>query len=896
MRPFNELKNWITALVKGEKVQSEAELEMQHHLELLEKEYIEEGMKPEEARKAAFRKFGNCESFHEECQESWGVRLFNDLIADVRFAWRQMLKNKTSTLVIISTLAICIGANSTASNLVMRLVTNPYEYQDEKRIVLVGKMWGKHNRTNVSQIAIPHYLYFKEHADWFSEIGFVDDETDYDLEFGDNLQRITIDEITGEIWDIVGVRPIQGRMFNQAEVDAGNESVIVLSESLWVSLGGVENDLIGESILLNNRSYEIIGVAPSSFYLGINRSQAWIPRIFRPWEIKDGQRNNHSYMCMAKLRPGVSLELAKLNLKNLYNQFLEKFPEDKDDQKRTGASFGAVAIEESLFQNIGQIEIAFKSIQMVTLVVLIIGCLNVGGMLMVKGYTRSHELATRRAMGASIGRLSRQLLTEVMILFLIAGALSLLVLKGGFAASDWLRLNEIPWSSKWQIDQASMLNTLAVVFVFAIITGIFPIVGLLRRDLMGSIAGSGGKSTASRSKHRIHASFVILQVSLSIILLVVSGILVRNLYVTLQKDVGFEIEGRLSVNVPQPEYRFKNGKEGYVEDVLPYQQNILEQIRSVPGVISASAANRAPISTSNMGHSNFSMHHYEYAEGERHANCLRIMTLPGYFETVGTSLLLGRDFEDTDTMDTEGVVIISQNLMERYYDGLNPVGMSIRFWGSDLKIVGVAEQVQDKPYFLEFDRYTLYFPFKQWHAMSRHSTHYMVHVAGEPEKFIPTIERKIKTFDPKAHLDSRTFMENFKIATFAQELPMIVTLFFAIIALFLCGIGLYGLVSFIVAERTKEFGIRMALGANRRIIRNIVFGGSGKLIAWGLLSGLGISLLLASRMQGFFPEVNPYDPTILASVVSFVFVISTIASYMPASRATRINIVETLQA
>lgn len=407
---------------------------------------------------------------------------------------------------------------------------------------------------------------------------------------------------------------------------------------------------------------------------------------------------------------------------------------------------------------------------------------------------------------------------------------------------------------------------------------------------------SGNRTMAgSVSKHRLHASFVIAQVSLSVILLIGAGVAVRNLNALLQKDTGFEREGRIAFTIPQPGYRFQWGEENYKAKVLPYQERMLERIRSMPGVVNASASNRIPISLDNQGHSSFSMHHYEYAKGEARASALRMVIRPGYFETVGTKLLLGRGFEETDTFDTEPVVIISQNTMERYYQGLNPVGMSIKFWGKDLKIVGVAEQVQDKPYFLEWNDYTLYFPFKQWHNMASGHTVYVVHVVSDPIAEMPSIERALLELDPNATITTTMFEEVFRVATFAQELPMIMTVMFASLALFLSGLGLYGLISFTVVERTKEYGIRMALGAKPFLILKRVLNGSGRLTVWGLLVGLGVSMVICSQLNPVLADVNTMHPATFLAVIGFVVAICVFASFFPAQRAMRINITQTLQ-
>lgn len=885
----------MTALFRKDTLHDEFHAEMEQHLDFMIDDLTRQGMSREEARKEALKQFGNVEFLKEDCQASWGIRIWDDFVNDFRFAIRQLFKHKVHTAIIVLTLAICMGSNTTAYNLVVKLVSKPYDYADADQVVLVGKKWPKLQGDSIGQVSIPHYAFLEENTESFSSIGFVADGNFFDLDLNNSTRRVATDKITAGVWDVTGVRPVAGRFFSQEDVEQSSGKVAVLSEALWRELGGEDAQIVGEQLRLDGESYQVIGIAPESFYLRYERADVWVPRVFKPWEFQPDQRNNHSFSVVAKLKSGVSHDQANQRLRSLYESFLEIHPGDRLEQERTGATFGSVDINVSLTQGLEQIGMAFRSIQFVTLVVLVIGCLNVGGMILLKGYARIQELAMRKAMGASVFRLARQVYVEIVVYFLLGGAFSILVLKAAFQGSQLVQIDDIPWAGEWAIDANSLLVTAAIALGAALLTGVMPLVSLLRRELMEFIKSGNRSMTGSKSKHRLQSAFVISQVSLSVILLIMAGVLIRNLNAVLQKDVGFDREGRIAFEVPHPKYRFGEGEEDYRAKVLTFQERALLSICSIPGVINASTTNRIPIDVRHMNHSSFSMSHYEYEEGEPEATALRLVTRPGYFDTVGTRLILGRDFQETDTHQTERVVIISQNTMERYYQGMDPVGLSISIWGKDMKIVGVAEQVQDKPFFMEFDQYTIYFPAKQWHDLSNGQTTFVVHTQGDSEQQLASIEKAILEVDPKVTIDSITFDDVYKGATFTQRLPMIMTALFAGLALLLSSLGLYGLISFTVTERTKEFGIRMALGAGRRNILKRVMGGSSWLIGCGLTVGLVVSFLVCSQLNPVFSDVNTTNPVTFVGVIVFVLAICLFATVFPAHRATRINITRTLQ-
>lgn len=890
--------NRLTSLVKTMLHRNEAEAELKEeirfHIERETEENIAQGMPPRSARQAALSAFGSEALSMEECRASWGVRFFDEFVNDTRFAFRQMWKHPVYTGTVVCTLAICLGANTTAFSFLYNLILKPYIYTEPDRIVQLGKQWDRHGDL-VSQVSTTHYHFIKEHATFYESIGFLDDEVPFDLHTDNGVLRVGVDRVTPGIWSTMGVQPFKGRTFTEEDVESSGGRIALISYLNWKRMSENGQPVIGSEIRLDDQSYEVIGVMPAGFYMNMVRSDAWIPRLFNDWELGGGSRNDHSYQCYARLKPGITVEQADAEMKQLWRQFDEVYPEDKEYNKRAGSDFGAASVNNVITQNIPAIEAAFMSIQAVTIFVLLIGCLNVGGMIMVRGYARLGELSMRRALGASNGRIIRQLLTEITLLFLISGSLSLLVLHGGFAAGRWLRINEVPWGQDWVIDTRIMLITLGASLATAMITAIIPIFSILRTDLYALINSGGRTASGRRGKKRLHAFFVTSQVAISLILLVAALLLIQNMRNLEQREVGFERENRVALVVPQPRYRFGRGEEAYFDSIQPFRQRALEALGEVPGVRSVAGTNRIPMSYFNQGHSSFSFPHYTFGSDDEEPNALRQVVTPGYFKTVNTRLLAGRDFEETDTRESQKVVIVSEEIVARFFQDLDPIGATLNFWGEELRIVGVAEAVQDKPYFLWEADYTLYFPFSQWHQLEGDQTTFIAHVNGDPAAYAETLRQTLLRMDPQLTISTYTFDEIFEIAVFAQQLPMRLTMVFSGLAIFLTTLGLYGLISYTVVERTKEFGIRMALGAQRSRVLRMVFQSSGVLVIAGIAIGATLAYWAAEYINPFLEDYDATRPSVYVVVIAFVAAVSGVASFIPAQRATRINVAETLR-
>ncbi len=867
--------------------EDELDEEIRFHLEMSKQQKMKAGMTEAAAKRAALRDFGGVEQYKEKTRDAWGWRIIRDTMQDIRYGLRQMWRNKGFSTVVILTLGLCLGANTAAMSLLKNLILEPYAYKDTRNVVLIGTRYLKipEYANGISNLSIPQFRYIEENQTVFESLGFIDPYLEFDMEAEGGLERIPGDRVTPGVWEATGVEPIRGRTFTQADLDTFGSRVAVISERLYRRVLGAGQDVFADDIRLDGNTYKVVGVMPESFYLNIDRSDVWIPRDIYS---VDAHRNNHSYWALGRLKAGHTLEQASIELDQLFKSYSEQYPEDQREVEVTGKTFDGIPVNDVVTAQVPMIKTAFISFQVVTLMVLIIGCLNVSGMIMVRGLARLRELAIRHSLGAGRFRLARQLLTEVALLFFFGLLVSYLVFDGFIHLTYVLQLDEIPWGQSFSLDYNLFWLSLGLAAVLTVLTGSLPVIGVLRSNLQGLIQANALTHSGGKGKHRFHAFFVMGQIAFSTLLLVLSGVSLLNLRAVLERDLGFERQGRVGVSVPLPSYRFGRDQAAYLEQKEPFRRRALERLSELPGVIHVSAANRIPGSIDDMGHSDFTMPHYTIGENEVNPNALRNNISPGFFETIGSDIVLGRDFADTDTWESQKVVIVSENVVDRYFKDLDPLGMQIRFWGNDLTIVGVVEEIQDKPFFIPETDFTLYFPLSQW-EMYAYATTFILNIQGRPEAYIDTIRQAMLEVDPNLTMTITTFEEVFGLMVFAQELPMQLTTLFSVLALFLTAIGLYGLVSYVVAERTREFGIRMAIGATPRSILSMVGTWSIVWVLLGLFFGIAAGAVVCFLLTPVFTDINPMNPWVFVSAAAIIAIVAVLASLKPALRAVRVD-------
>lgn len=888
------MKMWhsLIKLLRINRAENQLDDEVLFHLEMSTDQKVANGMDREQAYKEALREFGSVEQIKESTRESWGVAKLQACRKDLLFGWRQMLKNKKQAALIILTLSVCIGANTTAYNLLRKLVTHPYAYENADSIVKIGMIWPKLGYNKVYRLSTPNYDRITKQASCFSQQGLISQPFKQDLKQENGLRILTAQAVTPSIWEVVNAKPVVGRFFS----DADEPTDLIIGETLWKELRTRNNNLIGEQIILDNTPFTVIGVAPQELFFGTTRADLFMRCNLSPQSFAPEYRNRHELMALGRLKCGFSPDQAAREMEQIYAETLEQYPEDQEDHERTGAMMTARPITQTYAQHIGLVAPAFKTIQVVTLLALLIGCLNISGMILMRNHARLQEFAMRRALGASKRRLAQQLTIEISLYFILGGFGSFLVWKLGYFITSEIPQKIIPGIDIWDMNFDAGLITLLTVGLAALLTSAIPVTYLLRHNLNAAIKASGRTLSGSLNTHRMHAVFVVLQVALSVVVLACVSVLIKNLHVTLAKDIGFEKEGRIALEVSQPYYRYAPTRKEYRKTVNPIREQLLSQIQAMPGVVRATASSRMPVSQQNMSYSRYSRFRKDPDLTEPDQKAMSILVNPGYFEAMGIQLLKGRGFNPSDTLDAKKVVIISQEIAENLFQGENPIGKKIIVGKKKkLRIIGVVDEVQNTPFFADWKKGTLYQPYAQSRVLPPNTT-YIVHVEGDPSAHATRLEALVSATVPKATATSTTLEKVYKSATFAHRLPVQISLFCAVIALLITGMGLYGLIGCAIAERTREYSIRMALGAATRNILARIITQYGYLILWGQLLGLLLAATLPWKANPLIPEINTLAPITFMTVSAFLGTIYILACILPARRILKLNPMEALQA
>jgi len=823
----------------------------------------------------------------EDCRDSWGTRLVLDTVADIKFALRQLRKSKGFTVVILSTIALCGGLNVAMYSFLESWILDPFQYPDEDEVMAIGNVYRKQGN-RLSTISPLSFVEIERDARSFKAMGLIDGDGGVDVVIEGASPFVTsVDTVTAGIWEAVGVRPLLGQTFSPESVREGHEKVAVLSHAFWSARFDGNSDVLGRKIRLNGQEYSIVGVMPERFRIVSPKPTLWIPRVFSAAELKEGSRDSNSYRAVGRLREGVSMERVRAELDQLFRATFEGHPDRQAAWTRSGLSYGVETLQDFVSKN--DRELVFTGtvvLQAMVLGVFAIGCLNIAGLILVKGMSRRKEISMRSSLGATRFRVLRQLLCETLLLFLIGGAISIPVM--------WIAKDTMYWSlfSVFEFDEATV-NVSVLLFAggtllgFGLLFGWLPARSILRSSLSGSLSDSSGRSTGGASRSRLQRALMVCQIALACSLLILAVSLVKNGYQVLKKDYGFVAENRVLVKIGTPRYLF--------EAIRDFAEEVEARIERLPGVLNVATASSVPLSGYNFTSTGFDIVGYplEVNDAERRTTIFRVGT--DYFDTMGIRLIKGRMFDERDREGTEYVVVIDENNAKDYFQDIDPIGSFIRRGDRDCRVVGVVSSTVNAPYYFgwSLDR-ALYFPQSQWYFMRPAS--FVVHSSldlGVLESSIQTLARDI---NPNlAQIEVIPMQRNIFDSARPELVMAKLTAVFAVLAYALTLIGVYGVISNIVTQRLKEIGIRLALGARSGSIVVQFLKSVSAYTVIGLAVGVVLAYFSLRFLQPFLNGGESIDFLLFASVSLSILACALVAAFVPVFRATSIRPTETLR-
>ena len=803
------------------------------------------------------------------------------MLQDLKFGLKLLWKEKAFTATALLTLALCIGANTAIFTVLNAVILHPLPYPEPDRLVSLYNIYPGVGVTDYGANGVPDYLDRKQMTDVFDSICLIGDDG-YAVGDVGSPQRVNNEYVTPSYFQVFRVAPMLGRAFTGDDAVLGKEKSVILSYGLWKEMFAKDPNILGKDMRLSSVPYKIIGVMPESFE-GLDRKRKfWVPFAFKPEQTSDDARHNNNWAMYARLKPGVTVGQAQQRIDALNRSNLDRYP--KYRKLLEDARFGTkvVGLQDLIIRDVRP---TLYLLQAAVAFVLLIGCVNVANLMLVRSNIRMKELAIRFSLGAGRWRLARQLLTESVTIAALGGLLGLAVGSAGISLLMYLGAQELPRGENIQMDGAVLAYSAALAVLTGLVFGSVPVFHLYRRDLNEVFRQTGRTGTTERGALWTRSALVVCQVSLAFVLLIGSALLTLSFARLLSVDPGFKPQNVLSAQFTLPDVRYKEDARA-----RNFVATLLESVRALPGVTSAGATTFLPFS-SNSNASVVMIDGYNHAPGE-------LPPVPGwnnvdvqYFQTMGIPLLQGRIFDESDTADSQKVMVIDQFLARKYWPKGDAIGARIRRGIENTEplctIVGVVGSVKTGNLAEKNPIGHVYFHYKQFVPRGMHL---VVRTNGENPQLTSTIRRQILQADPEMPLfDIKTMPERVSASVVSRRAAMILCLVFGALALVLSAIGIYGVLAYTVTQRTRELGIRVALGAGAGDVIGMVLGQGLKLAGIGLAIGIAGAVALTRLMTTLLYDVKPTDPVVFLSVAAALAAVALIASLIPSLRAVRIR-------
>ena len=812
------------------------------------------------------------------------------LVQDLRYGFRMLWKSPGFTLVAVAALALGIGANTAIFSVVNGVLLRPLPFENPDQLVMIWET----DPARGWQTGTPSPPDFRE---WRSRTRSFEQmaafyEGDFNLSGVAEPERLSGLVVSANFFSTLGINVAVGRAFLPAEEEFGAHRVVVLSQGLWQRRFGADSQLVGQTITLNNEPYTVVGIAPPDFQLATRRVELWAPMAFAPGD-RLNTRGNHFLNVIARLKPNLNFAQAQADLDAVTRQLAQEHKEN------AGLGARIVPLREEL---VGNYRPALLVLLGAVSFVLLIACANVANLLLARAAARQKEFAVRTALGASRLRTMRQLLTESLLLSVLGGAAGLLLAMWGVDLLVALIPADLPRAAEIGVDARVLTFTLALSMLTGMVFGLAPALQASRLDLSETLKEGGRAATGGTRTHRLRNALVVTEIALSLVLLVGAGLLINSFWRLLQVSPGFNPHNLLTMQIALPKTKYPLSQP---HQARAFYQQLIERVATLPGVQSVAATTSLPLTENSWGK-------MLSIEGRPAPTSMEMVPVvqyrqvtASYFNTLNVSLLKGRFFTERDNPDSLKVALINNEMARRFFPDEDPIGKRIwmgppesllpagalpaGFSFPRLTIVGVVNDVKQQGLNKQAGP-EVYIPHVQGESETSRNMFLAVRTTTDPLSLVAAVRSQVAALDKDQPVaDVQTMEQRLANSLAQQRFNMLLLGLFALIALILAAVGLYGMMSYSVAQRTHEIGIRMALGAQVIDVLKLVVGQGMALVLIGVGFGLIGAFAVTRVMESLLFGVSATDPMTFVAISLLLAVVALLACYLPARRATKVD-------
>lgn len=798
-----------------------------------------------------------------------------NLLTDIKYGFRMLWKYKIVSVIAIITLALGIGANSAIFSIVNTVLLKPLPYEKSEDLVFISE---KSAQIDNMSVAYPNFLDWRAQNKVFERIGVFRNQSYSLINSSGEAEQVAGVMASLDLFLALKVNPLIGRNFLVEEDKPGANPVVLLSYGFWQQNFAARESVLGEKLTLNGQNYTIIGIMPKSFQFPTNKTQLWVPVGLNENDPNWIRENHPGLYAIARLKSGVNLLQAQAEMSIIAAQLEKQYPKSNPDNK--------VAIKSAYERIVGQIRTPLFLLLASVGAVLLIACANVANLLLAKSVTRNKEIAIRSVLGANRMRIIRQLLTESLILALVGGTLGLLLATWGVSAIiSFPGLDSVPRMIDVKVDGQVLIFTLILSCATGVIFGLVPALQSTKLDLNESLKESNRATTGSCGQNKLRSILIVAEITFTLILLISSGLFIKSFVKLQQVDAGFKSDNILIATLSLPKTKYPEP-----EQKVAFYQELLTRLATIPGVESVASSNRLPLQNAGNQTSFFLE---DFPQDIKILPSTEYTVVPpSYFKTLSIKLLSGRVFTEQDRKDSLPVVIIDEKFAKKYWPNQNPIGKKIKGGDKDsddpwMEVVGVVASIRYDELSEGDNLVQMYRPYYQ-SPSSR--INLAIKVTGDTLSYTGILRKEVLSLDKELPIyDVKTFSQLVENSIAPEKLLLVLLGIFASVALILASVGVYGVISYSVSQRTHEIGIRMALGAQSEQVVMMIVKQGMTLALIGIGIGLLGAFLLTRVMTSLLYEVSTTDPTIFISSAVFLSLVSLTACYLPARKATKVD-------